>query len=269
MATNSLQSLQPTVRTERPSTTMVSAHAFVVCATGSCHHRSPNPNPNPSPAVTSRRRFITIVTASIATSLLPLAATVHSEQINFKSNHQVAEHLFRNCKPYLQCISPINLHALMYRGAASPVPNITVESPHSDLFDISTYADENAVHFFQSLNTLLAPLTFINPNVPHVSNSHLATGSAQMASEWGGYAHTIWPTSNVRFAVWNKSDLFYASGDSVFNSIFANEKGRLKFDSLALRHALEQGREVMFESPSFYILPSNMLIPVVEILQSL
>lgn len=138
--------------------------------------------------------------------------------------------------------------------------------------------------------------------VPRVRGAHIGTGSPDDAAQWG-VPLTVWPIgSNVRFAVWDTTTptatstststhaaqlrsknndglivddenvmirhgpqrFIYARGDTFLGAIAA--KGPLAFDANSVRAAVVRGHEVLFQCAAFYVMPQQLVAPVLRTL---
>lgn len=140
-------------------------------------------------------------------------------------------------------------------------------------------------------------------DVPRVRGAHIGTGSPDDAAQWG-VPLTVWPIgSNVRFAVWDTTTpttststststnvtqqgsmdndgltvddenvmvrhdprrFIYARGDIFHGALAA--KGSLAFDHDSLRAGLVRGHEVLFQCSAFYVMPQQLVAPVLHTL---
>lgn len=176
---------------------------------------------------------------------------------------QIADRLRYRCQPFLDSIRPVSQLELLWRGHPDHVKVMTESNPPSDLLNIETYG-KNGAKFFKSLDLILTSQSIFNSQVPRPSESHIGTGSFSTAEQWG-IPHTVWPCGDFRYAFWKNGDLIYTSGDTIKTSY--QQRGPMLFGE-HLREALHDGREVMFQCHSFYILPSHVLMDVLEILRS-
>lgn len=177
---------------------------------------------------------------------------------------EVCEKLEHDCDEFLQMISPICASALLWRGQDTCIDDLTLSSPASDLLDADTYTADGA-RFFRSLDVALEALRKRRDDVPLPRAAHVGSGSAATAAEWG-LPHTVWPTARLRVAAWRDAgSLLYAPGDTLARAWY--RKGPLTFGG-HLRDALMQGREILFECNSFYIVPARLLPAVLARLQT-
>lgn len=182
---------------------------------------------------------------------------------------QAASLLRSECGPFLRAIRPVSRGALLWRGHGSSVHKLTAVQPAPDLMDDATYGAEGAA-FFRLLDGCLLARSALDVRVPRPARSHVGTGSPAAAAAWGAPL-TVWPRFEFRYAVWSKGALFYAPGDSLLSAF--RQRRPLLFgdgggdgDGDHLREALLQGREVLFQCPSFYILPAALLPDVLTLL---
>lgn len=207
----------------------------------------------------SRRKVIHML------SFIPLASlpTEEIQRHRWEIAQQVANCLRLNCEDYLRQVAPLSDTGLMWRGHEHPPKELTRSSPKSDLLSPTTYGRPGA-DFFSRLDNDLTILSAPDSNVPRPSNAHIATGSRDTAAQWG-FPLTVWPTSPFLYAVRTTSQLIYTPGEAYQPNVVSN--GGMIFGN-GLRRALHQGHEVLFECPSFYILPLHLHHDVVKILQS-
>lgn len=220
-------------------------------------------------SITSRRTFSRLLCGTSFTVIADACSTEHSVHSGSEQKTekycalQMADKLRFGCQPFLNAIRPFSHSSLLWRGHPNHVQALVQSNPSADLLDPGTY-DKNGASFFRALNMILTLQSMTNSGVPLPSESHIGTGSFSTAGQWG-IPLTVWPCGNFRYAFWKNGDLIYELGDTLTASYY--QRGPMLFGE-HLREALQSGKEVMFQCHSFFILPSENLIEVLEILQS-
>lgn len=158
----------------------------------------------------SRRDF---VKAAAAVVTIPALATLasQSEFMNGISKHgntmtlsQAIDWIENNCdKRFIHAVVASDYNFLYYGLDQNAKETIRVESlQKSDLLTFETYGSNDAVDYFQNLESLLAN------DVVKPSNGHLMTTSSKDATHWGT-AYSMWPMDNVHYAWFQSKGLFY------------------------------------------------------------
>lgn len=228
---------------------MSSTLGFVsLCSLGiPIHH----PTASCKPHSLSRRAVL------ITLGTIPLFKTVPVAGEHLPSDARSTAKLIREqCSQFISLIHPVIPNALLWRGADSG-KDFTVRSSPSDLLMEETYGAAGA-SFFRDLDHFL--LGHEQEDTVRPSRAHIGTGDPHIAANWGTPV-SIWPAGQLRFAYWRDSSLIYEDGETLEAS--RNRGGQLVFDK-GLRHALIDGKEVMFEAQTFFEVSGQLTASVLE-----
>ena len=158
----------------------------------------------------SRRDFVKAAAAVVA---IPTVATIASQssfmngivkQGNTMNLSQAIDWIEQNCdKRFIHAVVASDYNFLYYGLDQNAKKKIRIESlQESDLFSFDTYGSNDAVEYFQNLESLL-----VN-DVVKPSNGHLMTTSSKDAANWGN-AYSMWPMGDVHYAWFQSKGLFY------------------------------------------------------------
>lgn len=221
------------------------------------------PSSNQPPRPSTRRTWMQSMLGGVG--MIGAVAAINNKSAIYRDADSViaeaVEWIQKNCARQFLHSVVASEYRFLYRGTSEN--NIRTEIPTPDLLDVDTYGDQEAVRYFERLETLLQSEA-VKP-----SNGHLCTTSCADAAQWGTTTASVWPAKYSHFA-------WLVDGGNFFPS---EKKQRLKRASVvvdgrdcgveSLEDVLQKDHsEVLVATTQWLMVPSALDAQLRQTLQS-
>ncbi|EKX51824.1 hypothetical protein GUITHDRAFT_150822 [Guillardia theta CCMP2712] len=197
----------------------------------------------------NRRSFAFPVLVPVVQSLCFPVADRRGMQVSDACIQSIA----KECRPMIEAVRRSGGH-LLYRGYDEATCKRVKEE--ADLLDPATYGEDGARFFLAMEQWLKERPSFTRSVRP--SCGHIGSADHKVAARWG-IAHSCWPAGSFSYGWLRGSDIFYPPSVDVGeeNAGHRDFFERNMVVDEGLDFALRHGKEIMFASDHYWIVPSD------------